>query len=170
MKSRHNTSVKAIGNGKIGGYLVVFGDADTKDLQGEYFTAKTEFNLDWYEVRPALYHHGLDGSIEAAPIGKIDTIKQDSIGLWAEAQIDMNREYGEAVQKLVDKGVLHWSSGSLAHLVETKSDGQIKKWPRTSIAKSVPNSKAGPQAQKPSWAGSSDVVIPSPRIPASCEV
>lgn len=129
MKSRHDTSVKAIGNGKVGGYLVVFGDAKTLDLQGEYFTAKTEFNLDWYEIRPALYQHGLDGQLTSSPIGKIHNLKVDDIGIWAEAQLDMHNEYVQAVNKLVDKGVMHWSSGSLAHLVEVEDDGNIKKWP-----------------------------------------
>jgi len=127
--TKQDTSVKFIGDGKVGGYLVVFGDVNTRDLQGEYFTKDTEFNLDWYEVRPALYHHGLDGELAAAPVGKINNLKVDKVGIWAEAQLDMHKEYVEAVNKLVKKGILHWSSGSLAHLVEVTKDGQIKKWP-----------------------------------------
>lgn len=115
--------------GRIGGYLVVWGDATQRDLQGEYFTAQTDVGLDWYDQRPVLYHHGLDGNLKAAVIGVMDTLRQDEVGIWAEAQLDMHKRYVRAVQRLVDKGVLSWSSGSLPHLVEVADDGHIKRWP-----------------------------------------
>ena len=112
-----------------GGYLVVWGDASTRDLQGEYFTPATDFALDWYDERPVLYHHGLDGNLKAAVIGKIDRLTVDEVGIWAEAQLDLHKRYVRAVQRLVEKGVLNWSSGSLAHLVDVADDGTIKRWP-----------------------------------------
>ncbi len=115
--------------GRIGGYLVVWGDSAQRDLQGEYFTPESDVGLDWYDQRPVLYHHGLDGNLKAAVIGAIDTLRQDEVGIWAEAQLDMHKRYVRAVQRLVDKGVLSWSSGSLAHLVEIAEDGHIKRWP-----------------------------------------
>ena len=125
------TAVKMIDaeTGRIGGYLVVWGDASQRDLQGEYFTPETDVGLDWYDQRPVLYHHGLDGNLKAAVIGVMDTLWQDEVGLWAEAQLDMHKRYVRAVQRLVDKGVLSWSSGSLPHLVDVANDGQIKRWP-----------------------------------------
>ena len=125
--------------GRIGGYLLVWGaangdrEADTptaqRDLQGQYFTPQTDVGLDWYERRPVLYHHGLDGALKAAVIGVIDTLRPDEFGLWAEAQLDLRKRYVRAVQRLVDQGVLGWSSGSLPHLVEIDAEGQIKRWP-----------------------------------------
>lgn len=115
--------------GRVGGYLVVWGDDSTRDLQGEYFTNGTDFALDWYEERPMLYHHGLDGDLKAAVIGRIDSLHADDVGIWAEGQLDMHKRYVRAVQRLVDKGILHWSSGSLSHLVEVAADGEIKRWP-----------------------------------------
>lgn len=125
------STVKAINaeEGRLGGYLVVWGDNHTRDLQGEYFTQATDFALDWYTARPMLYHHGLDGNMKSAVIGQIDSLKVDEIGIWAEAQLDMHKRYVHAVQRLVEKGILHWSSGSLAHLVEVTEDGHIKRWP-----------------------------------------
>lgn len=125
------STVKALNaeEGRLGGYLVVWGDTSTRDLQGEYFTEATDFALDWYSARPMLYHHGLDGNMKSAVIGQIDTLKVDEIGIWAEAQLDMHKRYVHAVQRLVEKGILHWSSGSLAHLVEVTEDGHIKRWP-----------------------------------------
>jgi len=115
--------------GRIGGYLLVWGEPQRRDLQGEYFTPQTDVGLDWYEQRPVLYHHGLDGNLKAAVIGVIDTLKPDETGLWAEAQLDLRKRYVRAVQRLVDQGVLSWSSGSLPHLVEVSAEGQIKRWP-----------------------------------------
>ena len=125
------TAVKSVNarEGRVGGYLVVWGDASTRDLQGEFFTPETDFALDWYEARPVLYHHGLDGELKAAVIGRIEHLAVDETGIWAEAQLDLHQRYVQAVQRLVDKGILHWSSGSLAHLVEVSSNGEIKRWP-----------------------------------------
>jgi HK97 family phage major capsid protein len=125
------SAVKSINaaKGRIGGYLVVWGDSKMRDLQGEYFTRETDFALEWYEARPVLYHHGLDGQMKAAVIGRIDSLSVDEVGIWAEAQLDMHKRYVQAVQRLVEKGILHWSSGSLGHLVEVESDGHIKRWP-----------------------------------------
>ena len=115
--------------GRVGGYMLVWGEADRRDLQGEFFTPQTDVGLDWYEQRPVLYHHGLDGALKAAVIGVIDTLRPDETGLWAEAQLDLHKRYVRAVRRLVDLGVLSWSSGSLPHLVDVGEDGHIKCWP-----------------------------------------
>lgn len=125
------TAVKTISatEGRVGGYLVIWGGPRQRDLQGEYFTPETELALEWYTQRPVLYHHGLDGRMKAAVIGVIDTLRVDDVGLWAEAQLDLRRRYVQAVQQLVDEGLLHWSSGSLPHLVKVAGDGKILRWP-----------------------------------------
>lgn len=116
-------------SGRIGGYLIVWGGPDARDLQGEYFTPQTDLALDWYPQRPVLYHHGLDGSLKAAVIGVLDTLRPDEVGLWAEAQLDLRQKYVRAVLRLVEKGVLGWSSGSLPHLAQVAADGRIVRWP-----------------------------------------
>ncbi|MCY4463993.1 MAG: phage major capsid protein [Chloroflexi bacterium] len=127
----HDKAVKMVDApaGRIGGYLIVWGESRQRDLQGEYFTPQTDVGMDWYEQRPVLYHHGLDGSLKAAVIGVMDTLRADDTGLWAEAQLDLHKRYVRAVQRLVERGVLSWSSGSLPHLVEVNDEGQIKRWP-----------------------------------------
>jgi len=115
--------------GRIGGYLLIWGERQQRDLQGQYFTPQTDIGLDWYERRPVLYHHGLDGALKAAVIGVIDSLTLDDTGLWAEAQLDLRKRYVRAVQRLVGRGLLSWSSGSLPHLVDVSADGQIKSWP-----------------------------------------
>lgn len=125
------TAVKMIDarEGRVGGYLVVWGDATTRDLQGEYFTPETELGLTWYDRRPVLYHHGLDGNLKAAVIGQIETLQIDEVGVWAEAQLDLRQRYVQVVYNLIERGLLSWSSGSLPHLVAVANDGHIKRWP-----------------------------------------
>lgn len=123
------TALKMLGEGRVGGYLVNWGSPSQKDLTGEFFTPQTELGLDWYTQRPMLYHHGLDGSVKSTVIGVIDTLKTDQVGVWAEAQLNMRNQYVEQVLKLIQKGILGWSSGSLPHLVEVAGNGEIKRWP-----------------------------------------
>ncbi|MGB1285217.1 MAG: phage major capsid protein [Aggregatilineales bacterium] len=125
------TAVKSLDSdaGRVGGYLLIWGNPQQRDLHGEYFTKDTDLVLDLFDQRPVLYHHGLDGMLKAAVIGQIDHLHADETGIWAEAQLDLHKTYVRAVQTLVDKGALHWSSGSLAHLVQVEADGHIKQWP-----------------------------------------
>ena len=125
-----STAVKMLSEGgRVGGYLVVWGDDARRDLQGEYFSPETDLGLDWYPRRPVLYQHGLDGALGPALIGQIEAMQPDSVGLWVEAQLDLRRRWARAVLDLVRQGALGWSSGSLPHLVEIEADGHIRRWP-----------------------------------------
>ena len=116
-------------NGRVGGYLVVWGSPAQRDLHGEYFTPQTELGLDWYPRRPVLYQHGLDGAVKAEMIGVLEVLKADDSGVWAEAQLDLRGRYARSILRLVEDGALGWSSGSLPHLVAVESDGHIRRWP-----------------------------------------
>lgn len=130
------TQVRRIGD-RIGGYGVVFGDPMHKDLEGDYFTPETEFWLDTYRNQPVLYDHALGslppGFYDIPPsglvFGQVVKVVPDEIGLWIEAQITEHNEWVEAVLELIDRGVLHWSSGSAPHLVKRDPDGRIISWP-----------------------------------------
>jgi len=122
--------VKALSDdGRVGGYLVVWGDPARRDLQGEYFTPETDLGLDWYPRRPVLYHHGLDDELGPVMIGQIELMQPDQTGVWVEAQLDLRNHWGRVVLDLVQRGVLGWSSGSLPHLVEVSVGGHIRRWP-----------------------------------------
>ncbi|MBC8100315.1 MAG: phage major capsid protein [Armatimonadetes bacterium] len=125
------TTVKTLNatEARIGGYLIVWGSAKMRDLDGEYFTPQTALALDWFERRPVLYHHGQDDRLKAEAIGVMDTLRADTIGIWAEAQLDTRQRYVQAVLRLVERGALAWSSGSVSHLVEVAQDGRIVRWP-----------------------------------------
>ena len=134
--SVRDTRVKALGDQRIGGYLAVWGDAQHTDLEGDYFTRDTNFWLDTYKRQPVLFNHAMgdlpDGTSDLPAnfrFGTIVKLAPDDNGLWIEAQIDEHNEWVEAVLALIEKGVLHWSSGSVPHLVKGNDDGWLESWP-----------------------------------------
>jgi phage head maturation protease len=121
--------------GYVKGYLVRFGDAKVTDLEGDYFTAKTDYGFPLMEGKRVplnvYYHHGMDSTVGKKSIGS-GFIKMDAEGLWYEAQLDMADEYGKMIAKLCKQGKMGFSSGAAAHMVERKSMGgatEIVRWP-----------------------------------------
>jgi HK97 family phage major capsid protein len=122
-------SVKALGEGKMGGYLVTFSDAANPDLEGDYFTKDTDFGD--AETAPVYYQHGLDPKLGRRRFGKA-THKTDEIGVWAELQLQMRDDYEQWLYAQAEAGRLGWSSGTASHLVEREATGKtfhIKSWP-----------------------------------------
>ncbi len=132
----------------IEGMLAPFGGPiKGKDLDGEFFSAKTAFELEWFGdwQRPMLYHHGLDPEIKTAVVGRIKVTPTDK-GLWMDGQLDAAHEYYSAIAELVDSGTMGLSSGSVSHLVETDAkSGEIKRWPL--IEGSLTPTPANPDAK-----------------------
>lgn len=124
----NGTRLKALGDGKIGGYLVVFGGP--KDAQGEYFRPDCDFHLDWYNgaMRPILYHHGLTDEDIIEEIGHITALRIDSRGLYAEGQLDMTNPRARDVYGDIKRGRIGWSSGSAPHLSKVDDYGGITEW------------------------------------------
>ncbi len=123
----------------VGGYALIFGDANKTDLYGDFFTAKTDLWAEQWEKRPMIYHHALDAGTKKAPVvGTWHSIKADDIGVWVEGQIDAAHEYAQAIQTLIKKGVLKLSSDSAPHLVErkavSKTVSEITRWPMFAVS------------------------------------
>ncbi|GEM_PF-4583235 len=136
MNNPHDTlvlfggAVKAKGEGKVGGYLVLFGDKKSKDLSGEFFTADTDYDTEFPGKSSVYYHHALDASLG---VRKLTETKAetgvDEVGVWIEAQLNLRDKYAAAVYKMVEEEKLGWSSGTATHLVSKKSTGEIEHWP-----------------------------------------
>ena len=123
-------AIKSIGKNRIAGFLVAFGSPSDKDLDGEFFTKDTNFELGWYGERPVLYNHGMDGSHKTKAIGKIDKIEIiDDAGLWAEAQLRDAFMYQDHVMGMIERRQVGWSSGSAPQYVEVDRNGFIRSWP-----------------------------------------
>ena len=137
MKKDIDLSVKALGENRIGGYAVLWGDENKKDLTGEFFDKSTEELTAIYDAvgkLPYLYHHSLDETLKTAVIGIVDTLAVDDVGLWYETQLRKSGEYDEYVKKLIANGKLKTSTQTfpVARSVDEKT-GHIKRWPIVEI-------------------------------------
>ena len=83
-------AVKALGDGKVGGYLFRFTTKNDPDLSGEFFTAETDFGD--AEKSPVYYQHGQDPTLKTRRLGSA-SLKKDDFGVWAETQLKMRDEY-----------------------------------------------------------------------------
>ena len=95
-------AVKSDRLGHVKGYLVRFGDAESPDLEGDYFTASTDYGFPTKGQKVPLnlyYHHGMDSVVGKRCIGT-GYVKMTDAGLWYEAQVDMADEYGQMIAKL----------------------------------------------------------------------
>jgi len=121
--------VKALGAGRVGGYLIRYTTGADPDLTGDYFTKETDFG--GHASSPVFYHHGLDAKLGRRVIGQAQH-KPDDVGVWVEAQLNLRDEYEKGVYALAEKGKLGWSSGTASHLVERGREGKanrITRWP-----------------------------------------
>lgn len=110
-------AIKALADGKLGGYLVVYSDAASPDLEGDYFTPHTEFGFDDAQPVGVYYLHGMDTTLGKRRIGSA-TLRRDPLGIWIDAQLDLRDDYERAIYALAQDGKLGWSSGAASHLVE----------------------------------------------------
>lgn len=121
--------VKALGGGRVGGYLVRFSTDEDPDLEGEFFTKDTDFGE--AQTGMVYYQHGMDDVLKKRRIGRASH-KVDEFGVWAEAQLNMRDQYERFIYEMAEKGKLGWSSGTAGHLVEREPRGKavwLKSWP-----------------------------------------
>lgn len=125
------SKVKALGDGKVGGYLVLFSSPNQPDLYGDYFDSETDFDIENGVKTSIYYNHGFDPVLQKRRLGKA-AIGLDDVGVWIQGQLDLRDEYEQAVYKLVKMEKVGWSSGTASHLVEVEETGKtchIKRWP-----------------------------------------
>lgn len=117
-------AVKALGGGKIGGYLVRFGNAETPDLSDmrDWFHAKTYLGARDGDGVDVTMNHGipLRRGLEEYANRLLPPVKtrKDKLGLFAETVCDLSDEYEKLVYDLAEAGKLKWSSGAVSHLVK----------------------------------------------------
>ena len=140
-------AIKALGDGKVGGYLVKFTDADNPDLEGDFFTKDTDFDLEDGDRATVYYHHGLDETLSNRKLGS-GTMKNDNVGIWVEAQLALRDEYERAIYEMAKAQKVGWSSGALPWLIQREpvAGAQfVKSWPIGKDATITPLPAAGPK-------------------------
>lgn len=125
--TEHSNAIKILSadadHYRIGGYGVLYGG---RDLDGETFSADTDYNLNLVPHKPVYYDHA-QRDIKT-PLGYVVNTTSDDEGIWVEAELSRSSQYIDRVMALVTAGRLGWSSGSVAHLAQRES-GVIKHWP-----------------------------------------
>lgn len=140
------------------GWAAPYGGPDNgRDRHNEAFTPSTDFCESLFDNRPVLYEHGLDEMTGTAVVGRVKSFEKRDRGLWAQAELDPASPFYPAIKALVTAGRLFFSTGALAHLVQTTTSGIIKRWPwaELSITTSPANTMATlgwAEAAKHYWA------------------
>jgi hypothetical protein len=101
-----------------------------KDLDGEFFSPKTDIKPDWFDRRPLVWHHNLDKTVTDPVMGTADDLELKADGWWTTVWLDRSRQYWAAVDELLRAGKVYGSSGSLPNFVQTdRKTGEILVWP-----------------------------------------
>lgn len=132
--------------GLIEGLAIPFGGPIAgKDLTGEDFGPDTDFCSEWFpEGRPILYHHGLNAAVKTELVGRqVDAEERDD-GLWVKGELAKASRYRKKVAEIIRSGKAGFSSGAIPHLVQTKADGHITRWPWVEL--SITPTPANPSA------------------------
>jgi len=129
-------AIKALGDGKIGGPAIKFGDASKTDLVGDFFTKDTYYgpaqsSLVWVHHRQPLAgkRHRVQ---RTRPLTNPAVLTMRETDIWAEVILDMRDEYEAMLYGAAEKGLLGFSTGTAPHLVERvpQSNGSawVKQW------------------------------------------
>lgn len=128
--------VKALGGGRVAGYLVRF---NAVDVQGDVFLPSTDFGLDVATKSRVVYDHGLRRDDLGRMIGnaRIGTaeLSQRPDGIYAEATLDTSKPAVKSLYDRIEAGGIGWSSGSVDRLVVREASQEnprvraVKSWP-----------------------------------------
>lgn len=117
----------------IGGYLVRWGSAKEKDIEGQYFTKNTYLGAHDGNGMDTFINHGVPfmkgaDDIFDLHLHPVET-QRDQVGLFAKTVLDLHNQFEKVLYELSQRGALKWSSGTAPNLVRVKRDGRITQWP-----------------------------------------
>ena len=105
-------------------------DGIGRDLEGEFFSPKTDFLFDWFRgERPTLYQHTWDRAVGTDRLGGVTGFDKRDRGVWVQAQLDIRSKWYEAVRELIGNDGLSFSSGAYPSGVVVEKSGEITRWP-----------------------------------------
>lgn len=100
------------------------------DLDGEWFSPRTDIKPDWLKARAVDGHHGGDATMRREVIGKaVDPVMEDD-GWWVTVWLDHGARRLDLIRRLADRGArLFGSSESVAGETAKAATGEILRWP-----------------------------------------
>ena len=101
-----------------------------KDLDGEYFTRRTDIKPDWFRERPVLWHHGQDALMGDTVFGKavLDPEPEED-GWWVDVWFDHGVKRSNLIKRLAEKAPIYGSSGTIGYLKKAAPTGELLVWP-----------------------------------------
>lgn len=101
------------------------------DAQKERFTRRTDIKPDWFDRRPAIWHHGQDPAMKDETVGFTDDLELDErAGWWSTLWLNRGARYRDQIEEMLRGGKAYGSSGAISHLVRIdKPTGEILVWP-----------------------------------------
>ena len=105
-----------------------------KDVDGEFFSERTELALKPGDRRPVFYNHGEDPAntkvMFPEVIGEATYIGKRADGHWFEVVIDDTNEFAKRVVEAAKQGMARASSGAIGYLTRIlRRTGEILVWP-----------------------------------------
>lgn len=100
-----------------------------RDLDGEFFSKRTDIKPDWFGERPVLWHHGQDRHMSDTVIGKATDLTLEDDGWWVDVWLKHGEQRAELVKRLAAKGPIYGSSGTIGYLRKATKAGEILVWP-----------------------------------------
>ena len=133
------SAIKAVGDWELEVLGVPYGGPNGgKDADEQYFSEKTNLHLDRFTSPLVMYYHGVgeDGQPqgEPEPIGEIQGSEKRADGVWFRVLLNKASDYARRVWEGAKQGIARASSGSIAHLVRTATDGEILNWPMAELS------------------------------------
>lgn len=119
---------------KTGHYKVLAlpfgGPLKGKDLDGDFFSERTDPKPHWFPQRPVIWHHGLDRTYGGDPlVGHQEGITKAKDGWWGDIWLDKQNRYFEQIDAMIQSGRMFGSSGTMRHLIKSTTDGELLVWP-----------------------------------------
>lgn len=100
------------------------------DVDGEWFSERTDIKPEWLKARAVDWHHGVDEITKRETIGKaVDPVMEED-GWWVTIWLDHGARRLALIKRLAEAGAqLFGSSESVAGLTAKASTGEILRWP-----------------------------------------
>lgn len=115
------------------------------DLDGEWFSERTDIRPEWLKARAVDWHHGADSTFGREVIGKAVDPVMDEDGWWVTVWLDHGKRRIELIKRLAERGAqIFGSSESVAGLVSKAATGEILSWPywRQTLSTSPQNTRS----------------------------
>lgn len=100
------------------------------DLDGEFFSERTDIKSAWFNERPTDWHHGADVTLGRTVIGKAVNLSMEEDGWWVDVWLRHGEKRLDLIRRLAERGAqIFGSSESAQGLTKKATTGEILVWP-----------------------------------------